>query len=52
MTSVCYYAKWRSRRSLFFYIKRLYKGLNFLKLSDDRDVWRGMVANVCSRSGT
>ena len=28
------------------------KGLNFLKLSDDRDVWRGMVANVCSRSGT
>ena len=25
------------------------KGLNFLKLSDDRDVWRGMVANVCSR---
>ena len=28
------------------------KGLNFLKLSDDRDVWRGMAANVCSRSGT
>ena len=28
------------------------KGLNILKLSDDRDVWRGMVANVCSRSGT
>ena len=28
------------------------KGLNFLKLSDDRDVWRGMVANACSRSGT
>ena len=28
------------------------KGLNFLKLSEDRDVWRGMVANVCSRSGT
>ena len=28
------------------------KGLNFLKLSDDREVWRGMVANVCSRSGT
>ena len=28
------------------------KGLNFLKLSDDRDVWRGMTANVCSRSGT
>ena len=28
------------------------KGLHFLKLSDDRDVWRGMVANVCSRSGT
>ena len=28
------------------------KGLDFLKLSDDRDVWRGMVANVCSRSGT
>ena len=28
------------------------KGLNFFKLSDDRDVWRGMVANVCSRSGT
>ena len=28
------------------------KGLNFLKLSDDRNVWRGMVANVCSRSGT
>ena len=28
------------------------KGLNFLKLSDDRYVWRGMVANVCSRSGT
>ena len=28
------------------------KDLNFLKLSDDRDVWRGMVANVCSRSGT
>ena len=28
------------------------KGLNFLKFSDDRDVWRGMVANVCSRSGT
>ena len=28
------------------------KGLNFLKLSDDRDVWRGMVGNVCSRSGT
>ena len=28
------------------------KGLNFLKLSGDRDVWRGMVANVCSRSGT
>ena len=28
------------------------KGLNFLKLSDDRDVWRGMIANVCSRSGT
>ena len=28
------------------------KGLIFLKLSDDRDVWRGMVANVCSRSGT
>ena len=22
------------------------KGLYFLKLSDDRDVWRGMVANV------
>ena len=20
--------------------------------NDDRDVWRGMVANVCSRSGT
>ena len=28
------------------------KGLNFLKLSDDRDAWRGMAANVCSRSGT
>ena len=28
------------------------KGLKFLKLSDDRDVWRGMAANVCSRSGT
>ena len=28
------------------------KGLHFFKLSDDRDVWRGMVANVCSRSGT
>ena len=28
------------------------KGLNFLKLSDDRDIWRGMAANVCSRSGT
>ena len=28
------------------------KGLNFLKLSDDRGVWRGMAANVCSRSGT
>ena len=28
------------------------KGLNFLRLSDDRDVWRGMIANVCSRSGT
>ena len=28
------------------------KSLNFLKLSDDRDVWRGMAANVCSRSGT
>ena len=28
------------------------KGLNFMKLSDDRDVWRGMAANVCSRSGT
>ena len=28
------------------------KGLNFLKLSGDRDVWRGMAANVCSRSGT
>ena len=28
------------------------KGLNFLKLSDDRDVWRGMAANVCSRSVT
>ena len=28
------------------------KGLNFLKLYDDRDVWRGMAANVCSRSGT
>ena len=28
------------------------KGLNFLMLSDDRDVWRGMAANVCSRSGT
>ena len=28
------------------------KGLNFLKLSDDRDVWRCMAANVCSRSGT
>ena len=28
------------------------KGLNFLKLSDGRDVWRGMAANVCSRSGT
>ena len=28
------------------------KGLNFFKLSDDRDVWRGMAANVCSRSGT
>ena len=28
------------------------KGLNFLKLSDDRYVWRGMAANVCSRSGT
>ena len=27
------------------------KGLNFFKLSDDRDVWRGMAANVCSRSG-
>ena len=26
--------------------------LNFLKLSDDRDVWKGMAANVCSRSGT
>ena len=29
------------------------KGLIFFfKLSDDRDVWRGMAANVCSRSGT
>ena len=28
------------------------KGINFLKLSDDRDVWRGMAANVCSRPGT
>ena len=28
------------------------KGLNFLKLSDDRDVSRGMAANICSRSGT
>ena len=28
------------------------KGLKFLKLSDDRDVWRDMAANVCSRSGT
>ena len=28
------------------------KSLNFFKLSDDRDVWRGMAANVCSRSGT
>ena len=28
------------------------KGLNFFKLSDDREVWRGMAANVCSRSGT
>ena len=28
------------------------KGLNFLKLSDDRDVWRGIADNVCSRSGT
>ena len=28
------------------------KGLDFFKLSDDRGVWRGMVANVCSRSGT
>ena len=28
------------------------KSLNFLKLSDYRDVWRGMAANVCSRSGT
>ena len=28
------------------------KSINFLKLSDDRDVWRGMAANVCSRSGT
>ena len=28
------------------------KGLHFLKLSDDRDFWRGMVANVCFRSGT
>ena len=28
------------------------KGLNFLKLSDDRDAWRGMAANVCSKSGT
>ena len=24
------------------------KGLIFFKLSDDRDVWRGMAANVCS----
>ena len=28
------------------------EGLNFLKLSDDRDVWTGMATNVCSRSGT
>ena len=28
------------------------KGLNFLKLSDDRNVWRGMAANVCSRFST
>ena len=28
------------------------KSLIFLKLSDDRDVWRGIAANVCSRSGT
>ena len=28
------------------------KGLNFLKLSDERDVWRGMAANVCFGSGT
>ena len=28
------------------------KGLNFFKLYDDRGVWRGMAAKVCSRSGT
>ena len=28
------------------------KDLNFFKLPDDRNVWRGMVANVCFKSGT
>ena len=44
----------RGKQRIFlivFVTRQQVKGLNFLKLSDDRDVWRGMVANVCSRSG-
>ena len=58
---VYYYMVWRDRgKQRITFLDSLCnsatggqsKGLNFLKLSDDRDVWRGMVANVCSRSGT
>ena len=47
--------KWKGSDLLKYFMAKTggqSKGLNFLKLSDDRDVWRGMAANVCSRSGT